>query len=49
MVAYRAAQTRWELREDEMAHEAAEQRKRGIVVVKLHILLSYSERQRDLR
>ena len=33
--------------EAEQANEAAKQRKRGIVVVKLPILLSYSERQRD--
>ena len=31
----------------EQANGAAKQRKRGIVVVKLPILLSYSERQRD--
>ena len=34
--------------EAKQANQAAKQRKRGIVVVKLPILLSYSERQRDL-
>ena len=52
VIVYVIVYVRWDRNapstEAEQANEAAKQRKRGIVVVKLPILLSYSERQRDV-